>query len=139
MPGKDEPPPLATRCKKAISKVILSVGISLLLTAPSSRKPLLQIVRVDSKFPGDERGFIAFIRINQEFPKASENSVAHKPSGFVMGALPQSLQFLVAYPWEGQRLPIRITPAELDRKSSAFRIYAPPSVGHFRQYRFQPL
>src|SRR5262245_64925913 len=111
------------RCKKAISNVILSVGTSLLLMAPSSRKPLLQIVRGNSKFPSDEGGFIAFIRINQESPKAGENSVAHKPSGFVGRALPQSMQFLVAYPWKGKRLRIRITPAELDRKYYAFCIY----------------
>ena len=125
--------------KKVDFKNGSSVGISILLTGPNSRKLLLQIVRVDSEFPSGERGFIAFIRINQEFPKAGENSVAHKPSGFVGGALPQGLQFLVAYPWKGQRLPIRITPAELDRKSSAFRIYVPPSVGHLQQYGFQPL
>jgi len=88
--------------------LILNVATSLLLTATISRKPLLQAVRINSKFPSDEQGFIAFIRINQESPKAGKDSLAFNPSGFVGGALAQSLQLLPAYLWKGQRLPLLV-------------------------------
>src|SRR5262245_15093109 len=120
--------------RREISSLLAHAGIatSLLLTAPISRESLLQVIRLDSKFLSEEHGFTAFIRINQEAPKSGEDVLTHNHFGFVGGALPHSVQLLMAYPWKSQRLPIRIAPAELDRKSSAFRVYVPPSVSHFR-------
>ena len=63
----------------------------------------------------------------------------HTFFSFVRIALLQSLKLFETYSRESQRLPLRIAPAELDRKSSAFRVYVPPSVNHFRQYGFQPV
>src|SRR6266545_2351777 len=85
------------------------------------------------------QSLVALGRIQREAAKVGRDLRIRTFFNFVGGALLQSLKLLVTYSRESQRLPFRIAPAELDRKSPAFRVHVPPSVSHFRQYGFQPL